>query len=211
MMSKLKPLAFAVMFLFLLGFVFPTVTSVIADHALPFQANGSLIRYNGTVYGSYLIAEAFNASFFFQPRPSAIGYNLSESGGPQYSIDSNYTLNQSIEYLHEFLAMNPHINVSQIPYAMIAPSASGLDPNIPVQGAVIQEPRIDLAIYALMKPHNISASKSEIYSFLNLTVGKYEAQNFPLFGSYYVNTVQLNLAIIHFLQKNDVLPPNVLA
>ncbi|MDS0257601.1 potassium-transporting ATPase subunit C [Thermoplasmatales archaeon AK] len=208
--SKLKPVVMAVLILFLFGFIFPTVTSLVADHAIPFKANGSLIKQNGTIYGSYLLAEAFNASFFFQPRPSDTNYNLSESGGPSGSLGSNLTLNQTLQYLHQFMSMNPGINVSEIPYAMVAPSASGLDPNIPVQGAEVQEPRIERSISSLFSSRGKSVNESAVYSFLNETIRSYEEQNFPLFGSYYVNTVQLNLAIIGYLQKNGVLPPNVL-
>ncbi|HLH85353.1 MAG TPA: potassium-transporting ATPase subunit C [Thermoplasmataceae archaeon] len=210
MNSKLKPVVMAVLILFLFGFIFPTVTSLVADHAIPFKANGSLIKQNGTIYGSYLLAEAFNASFFFQPRPSDTNYNLSESGGPSGSLGSNLTLNQTLQYLHQFMSMNPGINVSEIPYAMVAPSASGLDPNIPVQGAEVQEPRIERSISSLFSSRGKSVNESAVYSFLNETIRSYEEQNFPLFGSYYVNTVQLNLAIIGYLQKNGVLPPNVL-
>ncbi|MCL6089919.1 MAG: potassium-transporting ATPase subunit C [Candidatus Thermoplasmatota archaeon] len=208
--SLLKPFAFAVVFLFLLGFVFPTLTSIVTEKALPFQSSGSPVTINGKVYGSYMIAEAFNSSVFFHPRPSAIGYNMSTSGGYSYSIDSNQTLNLTQHYIKKFEQENPGINMSQIPEAMVSYSASGLDPNIPVLGAYDQVPRIATAIYNLSLNKSLNLSVSNIYAILNDSINRNERQNFPIFGSYYVNTVELNIDILKLLMAENILPKNFL-
>ena len=205
-----KSAVFALVFLFLLGFVFPTVTAVITDKALPWQSDGEPVEVNGTVYDSSMLARAFNNSFFFQPRPSATGYNLSESGSTSYSLGNPALLNQTEALIQQFLKDNPTINESQIPYAMVSYSGSGLDPDIPLQGAIIQVPRIAASIHDLAIKSNISLSNTSISAFLNSTISSDKFQNFPIFGSYEVSVVSLNFAIINFMIGNGVISPSFL-
>ena len=197
--SVIKLFAFAALFMFILGFLYPTVSSLAAEGLDPFQANGSLIEDNGTVYGSYLLAQAFNESYFFQPRPSATGYNYTSSGSGPYALDANQTLNHTRNLINKFISDNPTVNISKIPYAMVSYSGSGVDPDIPLLGAQDQIPRITGSLHSILLVSGKNVSNSSLESFLNKTVSKYVVQNFPLFGSYYVNTVQLNLAILNLL------------
>ncbi|MGC8609411.1 MAG: potassium-transporting ATPase subunit KdpC [Thermoplasmata archaeon] len=194
--SYMKAAVFAVLFMFLLGFVFPTVTSLITEKALPWQSEGQPIKIDGKIYGSYLLAQAFNSSIFFHPRPSAIDYNLSESGSSLYSLGNPKELNITEGYLNEFLKENPGINVSQIPSAMISVSDSGLDPDIPLAGALIQVNRVAIALN-----NSSGLSLSYVHSFLLSSINEDKVQNFPFFGSYYVNVVTLNVQIIEMLQE----------
>lgn len=205
-----KSAVFALVFLFLLGFVFPTVTAVITDKALPWQSQGEPIEVNGTVYDSAMLARAFNNSFFFQPRPSATDYNLSQSGSTSYSLGNPNLLNQTKELIDQFLKDNPTINASQIPYAMVSYSGSGLDPDIPLQGAIIQVHRVAISIENLSQEKNIVLSMSSISGFLNSTISSDKFQNFPIFGSYEVSVVSLNFAIINFMIGNGIVSSSFL-
>ncbi|MHB8358219.1 MAG: potassium-transporting ATPase subunit C [Thermoplasmataceae archaeon] len=205
-----KSAVFALIFLFLLGFVFPTVTAVITEKALPWQSQGEPLEVNGTIYDSAVLARAFNNSFFFQPRPSATDYNLSESGSTSYSLGNPDLLNQTKDLIQQFLAENPTINVSQIPYAMVSYSGSGLDPDIPLQGAIIQVHRIAISIDDLADKKNIIMKISSISDFLNTTISSYKFQNFPVFGSYEVSVVSLNFAIINFMIGNGIISSSFL-
>lgn len=198
----LKAFAFAFVFLFVLGFVYPTVMSEITQNVIPFQSEGSPVKINGTVYGSYLIADAFNASYFFHPRPQ---------NNNTYAIDSNGTLNQTLKYIHQFQAENPGVNLSQIPYAMVAYSASGVDPNIPILGAYDQVSRIAYSIQNVSTASNVSLSTSSLESMLDTNIQDMEQRTFPVFGSYYVNTVQLNVWIIQFMQSEGILPAGMVS
>ena len=198
----MKAFVFAFVFLFVLGFVYPTVMSEITMHAIPYQSEGSPVEINGTVYGSYLIADAFNASYFFHPRPD---------NNNTYAIDTNGTLNQTLKYIHQFQAENPGINISQIPYAMVAYSASGVDPNIPLLGAYDQVARIAHSLQNVSADRNVSLSISSLESLLDGKIAQLEQRNFPLFGSYYVNTVSLNVWIIEYMQSDGILPSGLLS
>lgn len=214
--SIFKAFAMVAIVFFVIGFVYPTVSAVISEHVLPGSSDGSQVRINGTVYGSYLLAEAFNSSVFFHPRPSAVDYNLTQSGSYPYSPGNSTTLNITQKDLKQFMNDNPGVNRSRIPYSMVAASASGLDPNIPLQGAVIQVDRIAGALHQLSLSHfnrtgNGSVLKTgSVMQFLNQSVNADKKQNFPLFGSYYVNTVALNFQIISMLMDKGVISQSFL-
>ena len=204
MVEKLKLTKFirtsvvlALVTMFLLGVVIPTATALVAENVDKFGANGSQINIDGKIYGSYLLAQAFNSSIFFQPRPSATDYNQTTSGAQCCAINTNASLNLTIKSLKNFCAMNPNITLSQIPGELVMDSASGLDPNIPLSGALLEEPRVSAALSNLAKSKGKSLGNinQTLFNLINTTV----KQNFPIFGSYYVNVMYLDVNIINIL------------
>ena len=79
-----------VIFTLVLGLAYPLLVTGIAQVVFKDKAEGSLVSKNGKVVGSSQIAQAFldkdgnPLPEYFQPRPSAIGYD------PTYSSGSNY-------------------------------------------------------------------------------------------------------------------------
>jgi K+-transporting ATPase ATPase C chain len=62
--------------------LYPLALWAVGQTAFPDAASGSLVRDDdGTVRGSRLIAQPFSDAKYFWPRPSAVGYNASASGG----------------------------------------------------------------------------------------------------------------------------------
>ncbi len=205
-----RVVAFTVAIMLLLGYIIPTGISALTQTVDPTQAEGSPIIINGTVYGSYYLAEAFNFSIFFQPRPSAIGYNLSESGAYSYSIDNPQLLNLTKDYIHRFLQDNPNVTISQISDDMVSYSASGLDPNIPVEDALLQVTRIAQNLTIFYAAKDVSISVSAMTNNLVDLIASNEQQNFPLFGSFYVNVVQLDMSIIYNMMNHGIISQSFL-
>ena len=195
-----KAFALAVIIMFIAGFVFPVTTSLITEHTLSYYSNGQPVKVNGKVIDSYLLAEAFNESYFFQPRPSATNYSFNDSGSYSTSLSNTTTLNNLKENLNKFEKEN-NISESKIPYEMISDSGSGVDYAIPLNGAYLQINRIAESINKLS---NDTINVHSIDNFINSTISHDKQRNFPVFGTYYVNVVELNIAIIHYMENNKI-------
>jgi potassium-transporting ATPase KdpC subunit len=82
--------------------IYPAGVWCIGQAFFPFQANGSLLKADGThttkeseAVGSLLIAQPFTADEYFQPRPSACSYDASASASSSLAA-SNYTLRNRV-------------------------------------------------------------------------------------------------------------------
>ena len=76
--------------------IYPAVVWAIAHLFFPFQAEGSLLKGpDGQVVGSRLIAQPFTKDEYFQPRPSAAGYDASASASSTLAA-SNYALRDRV-------------------------------------------------------------------------------------------------------------------
>lgn len=73
---------FTLVTMVLLGGVYHGVVWGIGRVAFPRQAEGSLLRReDGRMVGSRLIAQKFERTAYFHPRPSAVDYNAASTGG----------------------------------------------------------------------------------------------------------------------------------
>ena len=118
-----------------LGVIYPLAITLVGQVALPNQANGSLLRQGDEVIGSSLIGQSFadadGAALpeWFQSRPSATEYDASASSGSNYGPE-NPDLVAAIE-----------ARDGDTPDALTA-SASGLDPHISPENALVQVQRV---------------------------------------------------------------------
>lgn len=111
----------------------------IANTVTPWTAKGSLLTNDaGDVVGSASLAQAFTKPQYFWPRPSAVNYDASATGGSNLS-PANPKL---VERLLPILEANGVGPEHPLPVDMATASGSGMDPHITLEAALFQAPRI---------------------------------------------------------------------
>jgi K+-transporting ATPase ATPase C chain len=124
---------------FLLGIVYPLLVTGIAEAVFPNKANGQLIAINGKVIGSRIITQAFTSPAYFHPRPSAVGYDPTNSNGSQWGPTNHQLIVRVKGDVAAAKAENPE---TPVPIDMVTASASGLDPDITPANAAFQAGRV---------------------------------------------------------------------
>lgn len=154
------------------GLVYPLLLTSLAQTIFPHQASGSLVRIDGRVVGSELLAQEFKSDEYFWPRPSAVAYNPLPSGGTNLSPRSRA--------LQEKWAERVRAGFSG---EMVAASASGLDPHISAESAFAQVGRVARAR---------GRSEEDIRALVSQSV---EGRQFGFLGESRVNVLQLNVLL----------------
>ena len=129
------------------------------------------------------IAQNFYDDQYFWSRPSAVNYNAAGSGGSNKGPSNPDYLATVQARIDSFMVHNPDINKSDIPSDLVTASGSGQDPNLSIQGALVQIPRI-------AKARNISAE--ELKSLVHQHT---EKPLLGLFGVEKINVLKLNIAL----------------
>jgi K+-transporting ATPase ATPase C chain len=145
-MKKMKTFIISLkIFLFftvLTGVVYPLLIMGIAQVIFPAKANGSLLVRDSHIVGSELIGQQFDSAIYFTSRPSVILYDPLPSGGSNYGL-TNIKLKELVTARkHNFCSFNQLDSLTVIPSEMLFASASGLDPHISPQAALLQVDRI---------------------------------------------------------------------
>jgi K+-transporting ATPase ATPase C chain len=168
----------------LTGVLYPVVLTVLARIIFPRQAVGSLIyKADGTCIGSYLIGQSFSDPKYFWSRPSATSefpYNPLASGGSNLGPTNKDLINRINECVATYRSTGTQ---APLPADLAMASASGLDPHISREAAIIQIPRI-------ARERHVSEEK-----ILNLVQNYIEDRQFGLLGRKRVNVLKLNIAL----------------
>ena len=118
---------------------YPAIVLGFAMIAAPDSRQGSLIRDEaGEIIGSRLIAQSFTQPGYFWPRPSAVDYNASATGGSNLS-PTNPALAQRAEADIVKFKLQPG---QKVPADLVAASGSGMDPHISLASAKLQAARV---------------------------------------------------------------------
>jgi K+-transporting ATPase ATPase C chain len=195
MLQHLRPaLVLIVLLSAITGLVYPLAITGIAQIAMPYQANGSLIEKNGVVVGSALIGQWFKSDRYFHPRPSAT--NEPDPKDPSKTIDAPYNaanssgsnLGPTSKTLAERVragvkAWRAMAGPGPVPADAVTTSASGLDPDISPKTALAQ-------VASVAKARDLPQDEVR-----TLVQGAIEGRFLGLIGEPRVNVLRLNLAL----------------
>ncbi|MDE1896447.1 MAG: potassium-transporting ATPase subunit KdpC [Rhodospirillales bacterium] len=183
MLREIRPaFSLVVLFTLFLGFILPEAFTGAMQLALPFQANGSLLKQNGQVVGSALIGQNFTGANYFQPRPSALDqpYDASTSGasnlGPTSASLEKTVAQRVAAYIKAF-------GPGPVPADAVTASGSGLDPDISLANALRQAPAVAAARHQPAAAVNALVQQLAHHAFLGII------------GTNHVNVLELNLAL----------------
>ena len=175
--------------LVLLCVIYP-IFIMLVGKVTPGGGDGVKVYRNGKVVGYENIAQSFKSDKYFQPRPSAVGYNAAGSGASNKGPTNPDYLKSVQASIDTFMAHNPGVNKSGIPAEVVTASGSGLDPDLSPAGAKIQVKRV-------AKLRNISEDN------LNKLVDEHtEKPLLGIFGPSKVNVLKLNIALNELNKAN---------
>ena len=145
--------------LVLTGLVYPLAVTGLAQVVFPARANGSIVVDDkGHEVGSELIGQGFADAAYVRSRPSANSYDASNSGGTNLGTtskklrdgqpddpatkDADESFTGAKDLAAAFRADNGLPDGVAVPADAVTRSASGLDPHVSPDTAMLQAPRI---------------------------------------------------------------------
>jgi potassium-transporting ATPase KdpC subunit len=186
MIQDLRPaLVTLVLMSLVTGVAYPLLVTSVAQAVFPEQASGSLLRRDGQVIGSRLIAQPSADPRYLWPRPSATGpapWNAASSSGSNLGPTSSSLADQFAERASALRGAHGQFD-GALPVDMITASASGLDPHISPAAARLQIPRVARA--RALDPGVVAA----------LVEARVEPRTWGVLGEPRVNVLETNLAL----------------
>jgi potassium-transporting ATPase KdpC subunit len=195
MISQIRPaLAMIVLFTLLTGLAYPLAMTGIAQVIFPSSAKGSLVMKGDAIVGSALIGQNFASDKYFHGRPSATSapdpndasktvdapYNAANSSGSNLGPTSQKLVDR---VKGDVDALRKAGVTTAIPADAVTTSASGIDPHISPEFAMLQVSRV-------AKARGLPEDKIR-----NLVEGNVEGPFIGLIGEPRVNVLKLNLAL----------------
>jgi K+-transporting ATPase ATPase C chain len=186
--------------LVLTGLLYPLLVTGLAQVLFPHRANGSIVTNDkGEDVGSELIGQGFAAPGYLHSRPSASGYDAANSSGTNLAVtskklregqpddpatkDVDESFTGVIDLAKAYRAENGVPDDVDIPADAVSRSASGIDPHISPDNALLQVARI-------AKARGVTADRVEAimqqYS---------DGRELGMFGEPRVNVLEANLAL----------------
>jgi potassium-transporting ATPase KdpC subunit len=186
MLKIFVPLRVFVVYVILLGLIYPFFIWLIGNIIFPYQASGSLISHRGQVIGSKLIAQEFVGDKYFHSRYSSIYYDAANSGEDNLASSSKKLIEITKERIKKIRIKNKlSVNFS-LPADMVLNSASGLDPHISLGNAKLQLQRV-------AERRGLSEDKVRALIFDNILADFIGI--WGIWGNSVINVLTLNLAL----------------
>jgi K+-transporting ATPase ATPase C chain len=183
MRSVYTPIRLIILFTIITGVVYPLSITLCGYLFFAEKAHGSPAEKSGKIIGSYLIGQKFTSPKYFHGRPSASDYNPGASGGSNLG-PSNKTFSERIA--DDAASARKLYGLrydAKIPADLIMTSASGLDPHISIDAALIQ-------CDAVARARNTDTRVIE-----NMVHAYAEKRYFNFTGDRYINVLRLNIAL----------------
>ena len=182
---KLSLIATLVLLLLVSG-IYPVAIWGISHVIFPHKAGGSLIHNEqGAVIGSSLLGQGFTSAKYFHPRPSKAGsgYDATSSGGTNYGQTTQSLMDTIKARVINYRTENGLDSNALVPGDAVTTSASGLDPDISLDNALLQVQRV-------------AKARSVGSDFVEQQVrSKLQGRDLGIFGEPRVNVLLLNLAL----------------
>ena len=165
--------------------IYPAVVWAIGQGLISQKANGSLVKVDGKVAGSSLLAQGFTAPNYFHPRPSAAGqgYDAANSSGTNLGPTSKKLIEDVKQRVADYRTENGLPPDARVPADAVTSSASGLDPHISPANAELQAGRVAAAR---------GIPKEEVLRKIRAHT---EGRTLGLLGEPRVNVLTLNLSL----------------
>ncbi|MGW0627447.1 potassium-transporting ATPase subunit KdpC [Streptomyces sp. NPDC002758] len=194
LLQHLVALRMLLAFTVITGIAYPLVVTGIAQAGLSHQANGSLLTTNDTPVASSLIGQNFALPKknpndaqeplrpdpkWFQPRPSAGGYDPMSSGASNLG-PNNTDLIKTVRDRRAAVAAFDGVSPSSVPADAVTASGSGLDPAVSAAYAYEQVARVAKARH--LAPAKVKA----------LVARHVQGRVLGFLGQERVNVVELN-------------------
>jgi K+-transporting ATPase ATPase C chain len=167
------------------GLIYPLFITAVSQFLFPQRANGSILRLEKQPVGSELIGQMFKSPQYFHGRPSATdpAYNASGSGGSNFGPTNADFLEEVRKRVEEIRNENGLPPDTPIPADLVLASASGLDPDISVESAMLQAGRI-----AQVRGMPMSELEGIVRQHIEYPLA-------GIWGQRRINVLQLNLAL----------------
>jgi potassium-transporting ATPase KdpC subunit len=180
----IKSLRMLAAYTVLLGLAYPALVTLSANLGFPQASQGSLAYdQDGKVVGSALLAQEFKSPRFFWTRPSACNFETVPSGASNLS-PAGAALKAAVDKRIEFLRRAHGLTPSAlVPSDLVYASGSGLDPDISLEAALFQCPRVAKAR---------RLDEGTLAAFIKRSA---RTPAFWLFGNTTVNVLALNRAL----------------
>lgn len=149
-----------ILFTLVLGLAYPLVLTGVSQVAFPTQANGSMIEGGSSLLGqSFSDADGNPLPQWFQPRPSAGGYDPLASGASNLGPNDPAQV-KAVEDRRAAVAAFDGVAPADVAPDALTASGSGLDPHISPEYAYQQVRRVaeardlpEAKVWALVEAH----------------------------------------------------------